>query len=93
MNTVDIEALLIKIIEQIQEMSGRAISLVTTSTVPHEALPDFDSLNGVEVTVELLDALKLETGFNNVFIDGDKALSVKEAAERLHNCIKPEHRK
>lgn len=87
MDNSDIEAVLIKAICSIQEDSGREAVVVKPSTRPLKDIPDFDSLNCVEVTVDALEALKIKAKFNNVLARDDRALTVSEAAERLAECI------
>jgi len=83
MTQSEIELMIIKAVCDIQEQSGREASDVTSETCPIEDLDDFDSLNGVEATVEIFDELQLELDFNNVFIDGDQVLTIAEAAKRI----------
>ena len=56
---------------------------MTEDTTPLEDLPDFDSLNGVEATVDVLEQLGLDVDFNNVFVKDGEALTIREAAVRL----------
>ena len=83
MTQSEIELLLIKTVCDIQEQSGREKVAVSSDTCPIEDLEDFDSLNGVEATVEIFDELQLELDFNNVFVNGDEALTIAEAAKRI----------
>jgi acyl carrier protein len=85
MNQTELEEILIEVVCRLQELSGREKVSVTSDTKPVLDMPGFDSLNGVEATVEVLDRLKLDLGFNDVFIaeDKNKALTIREAAARL----------
>jgi acyl carrier protein len=80
-----VEHALIKIVCDLQKLSGRDEVPVSASTRPISDMPGFDSLNGVEATVDILDQLKIEADFNNVFAEEDRSLTIKEAATRLCN--------
>lgn len=87
MTQTEVEKLLIDAICAVQELSGRAPTQVSRDTCPLLEVPEFDSLNGVEVTVEALAGLNLgKVKFNNVLADGDKPLTVAQAAARLLEC-------
>jgi hypothetical protein len=89
MTQAEIEGLLIELISQIQQASGRPMADVSPDTCPLLDIEGFDSLNGVEVTVDVLDKLKLELEFNNVLVDKDKPLTIKAAAARLAKISAP----
>ena len=84
MTQLEIEILLIKSVTEIQEHSGRKSVEITSDMTPLEDLEDFDSLNGVEVTVDIFEKMQLDLEFNNVFLMDDKVLSIKEAAARIN---------
>lgn len=83
----EIEQMLIKIVCEIQTLSGRETVDVSNATRPVLDMPGFDSLNGVEATVEAIDKLQQDLKFNNVFVEDDKALTIHQAASRLLSCI------
>lgn len=83
MTQLEIEVLLIKTVADLQELSGRAPARITADSIPLEDLEDFDSLNGVEVTVDIFEQIELEIEFNNVFVMDDKPLSIRDAATRI----------
>lgn len=83
MTHTEIERVLIEVIYKIQELSGRETVHVDPQTRPVIDLPEFDSLNGVEVTVDLMDRLKVEFEFNNMLVEDGRALTISEAAGRL----------
>ena len=83
----EIETLLITLILEIQKASGRPLADLNPDSCPLLDVPGFDSLNGVEVTVDILDKLKLDLEFNNVLVDKDKPLTIKDAAARLVQCL------
>lgn len=88
MTQLEIEKMLIAVVTEIQRISGRDIVPMSGKTKPVLDVPGFDSLNGVEATVDALDRLNLDLGFNNVFVESDKALTIQQAAERLYDRIK-----
>lgn len=87
MTQIEAEQLLIELVKKIQLISGRPEAKIDGSTRPILDLPDFDSLNGVELTVEIADKIKFEPKFNNILAAEDKALSITEAAQRLLNYL------
>jgi hypothetical protein len=89
----EVEKMLIDVVCEIQNLSGRTAVPVSGLTCPILDVPGFDSLNGVEATIEAIDRLNQELDYNNVFVDNDKALTIREAATRLLGCIqkKPKH--
>lgn len=87
MTQAEMEIMIIEVVCKIQDLSGREKVAVTPWTRPVTDVPGFDSLNGVEATVDMLDRLKLELEFNNVLVDDSKALTVAEAATRLLGCM------
>lgn len=83
----EIEQMLIAVVCDIQRLSGREAVPVSVATCPIYDMPGFDSLNGVEATVDALGRLGLDLEFNNVFVEQDKALTIQQAAARLFGCI------
>lgn len=83
MNLEDIEKLLIDVTCSLQEMSGREVVNLTSESSPLLDMPGFDSLNGVEATVDALSRLDLELDVINIFADDNKALTIREAANRI----------
>lgn len=92
MDQREIEQILINVVCELQALSGRSPVPVSGSTRPVLDVPGFDSLNGVEATVEAIDRFQHELEFNNVFVENDKALSIQQAANRLLNCLKVKSR-
>ncbi len=74
-----------EVLAEIQASSGREPVAITGQTCPIGDLPDFDSLNGVEATVELADRLGVEIPGVNVFVNekGTKALRVSEITDNI----------
>ena len=80
------EAAVIGAIAEIQEMSGWERLDISGKTIPICDVPGFDSLNGLEATVEIAAHLKMEIpNETSIFTNeaGDRALSVCEIAGRL----------
>lgn len=87
MNKGEIELILMDAVKKIQEASGREVVAMKTSMRPVLDMPGFDSLNGVEATVEALSRLNLQLQFNNAFVEDARALTIGEAADRLMGCL------
>ncbi len=87
MTQAEIERMLIEVVCQIQEISGREGVDVTSDTRPVLDMPGFDSLNGVESTIELSGRINKDVPFNNIFVEESKALSIRQAGTRLLACI------
>ena len=87
MNKKEMEQLLIDAVRKIQEASGREVVAMGPAMRPVLDMPGFDSLNGVEATVEVLSRLNLQLEFNNAFVEDARALTIGEAAERLMGCL------
>ncbi len=86
MTRKQVEAAVIGAIAEIQEMSGRECLNIDAKTIPICDVPGFDSLNGLEATVEIAGRLKMEIpNETNIFTNeaGDRALSVCEIGDRL----------
>lgn len=87
MNQAEIEKMLIEIVCDLQELSGRERVEISPETRPLEDIPGFDSLNCVEATIDAIDRLDKNLDFNNVFFDDNQALTIQQAATRLLSCI------
>ncbi len=83
MKLEDLESLLIEVASNLQKMSGRETVSLTAESSPLLDMPGFDSLNGVEATVDVLSKLDLELDVINIFADDNKALTIREAAIRI----------
>lgn len=83
MKAADLQQMLIDIVQEIQTISGRESANLEEHTRPLDEVPGFDSLNGVEATIEALHRMNLDADFNNVFIADGKSLTFGEAAARL----------
>ena len=83
MTKEDVLKSIVEVLSFVQDMSGRMPVNITPKTCPIGDLEQFDSLNGVEATVELSTRLGIELRGPNVFVndEGTKALSVSEIAD------------
>jgi acyl carrier protein len=72
---------------EIQEQSGRPLPEVCCDTLcPIGDLDGFDSINAVEVTVQLTEKLGCDID-GNPFVKGRRALKVEEVAKCLHQLV------
>jgi acyl carrier protein len=83
MTQSELEILLIEAVNEIQKESGREVMRIDAETKPLSDVPGFTSLNAVEATLYVEERLGTELDFSNVFHDGLKELSIREAAERI----------
>ena len=76
---------IVDVLSFVQSMSGRKPVNIAPNTCPIGDLEQFDSLNGVEATVELSTRLGIELPGSNAFVNGDgtKALTVSEIADAI----------
>lgn len=87
MNQTQIEEMLINIVCNLQDLSGREKVEVSAKTSPIEDVPGFDSLNCVEATIEATERLNRNLNFDDVFFDDNKALTIQQAAARIMSNI------
>lgn len=80
----DIERLLCEAIREVQAASGRSCPPLTGETVPIEGVDGFDSLNSIEVGVEVGAILGDAVG-EHPLVDPDtgRASTIREAADRI----------
>lgn len=78
-----IRNLLLKAISDIQHQSGRPEVTLDDDVLPFTDLEGFDSLNGEEVTIMLLDDLAFEENLNPFVRDDGKELTIGQIADRL----------
>lgn len=78
-----------EVLTELQSISGRKLVPISGTTCPIGDLDGFDSLNGVEATVELSDRLGIDLPSVNGFVNeqGTKALTVSEIADRICKLI------
>ena len=90
MEKQEIISQVVQTVVRVQQVSGRPSADIGASTRPVGGVEGFDSLNGVEATVMLSEALEFELPHDyNPFIsaDGKRALSVGEIADTLSTYI------
>jgi acyl carrier protein len=87
MTKADVEKVIVDVLSHIQQLSGRGVAKITASTCPIGDLEQFDSLSGVEATVELSSRLGFELPGVNAFVNqqGTRALNVGEVADGICN--------
>ena len=87
MTIEEIQEIVLEVVCGIQEQSGRPLPEVVCGTLrPIGDFEGFDSLNSVEVTVQLTEKLGCEID-GNPFVNGRRALKVDEVAKRLHQVV------
>jgi acyl carrier protein len=87
MTIEEIQKIVLEVVCGIQEQSGRPLPEVVCGTLrPIGDFEGFDSLNSVEVTVQLTEKLGCEID-GNPFVNGRRALKVDEVAKRLHQVV------
>ena len=89
MNRDEVVNVLLDVLSTIQQNSGRNCVSINENMCPIGNLDGFDSLNGVEATVELVDRLGVEISGVSIFVNesGTNALSVSQVVERLSAAI------
>jgi acyl carrier protein len=92
MDKQQIQQVLIEVLTEIQTNSGQPAIEIDEDTSPIGDLPGFDSLTGIEATVELTHRLGHQIGQENIFVSaqGTRALPIREIAERLYRITNPE---
>jgi len=84
MNREKLTELIIQILVQIQDISGREVPPdMGSRTKPIGGLQGFDSLNGLELTMMLPDEIEWEERNLCVSNDGKRALNIGEIVDRL----------
>ncbi len=87
MDLEQIKKIVLATICEIQEQSGRPLPEVCCDTLrPIGDFDGFDSLNAVEVTVQLTEKLGCEID-GNPFVKGRRALKVEEVAKNLQQLV------
>jgi acyl carrier protein len=87
MTIEQIQEVVLAAVCEIQKQSGRPLPEVCCDTLrPIGDLEGFESINAVEVTVQLAEKLGCEID-GNPFVKGHHALKVKEVARCLHQLV------
>jgi acyl carrier protein len=85
-----LQQIICEVLVEIQTQSGREVSRVDGRTCPIGDLHGFDSLSGLEATVELSQRLGCEIPEDvNLLVNekGTRALRVEEVAKRLEAML------
>ena len=90
MSKEQIQAALVAVLKQVQELSGRAWNALKPTDKPIGSLAGFDSLCSIEATVMVEQKLGVALGANSVFVsdDGKRALSIEEITQRVHGLLR-----
>ncbi len=85
MNRAEAVEAVVNVLASLQSISGRPAIEISERTCPIGDLEEFDSLNGVEATVELSDRLGVDLPGVNAFANesGTKALTVSDVADAI----------
>jgi len=92
MDKQQIQQVLIEVLTEIQTNSGQPAIEIDEDTCPISDLPGFDSLTGIEATVELTHRLGHQMTYENIFVNSKwtRALRIREIADRLYGMLNPE---
>ncbi|MFA6312595.1 MAG: hypothetical protein WCV99_08285 [Sterolibacterium sp.] len=84
MSLETVQQMVIEVLGDIQTISGRDLIPMSGSTCAIGELPGFDSLNGIEATLEISARLGYDLEVDNLLVDesGNRALTIREIAER-----------
>ncbi len=88
MDRNEVRELLVRAIAEIQLQSGRPVDTLDDEMRPISDLDGFDSLNGEEVTVMLLEELVFEEELNPFEGDDGAELTIGQIADRLATVSK-----
>lgn len=89
MTTDQIESKVLAVLREVQELSGRAWVDLSPSSQPIGDLDGFDSLIAIEATVLIEERVGCRCDKNSLFVtvDGTRALTVREVADRISALI------
>lgn len=84
MSLETVQQIVIDVLVEIQAISGRELIPISGSTSALSELPGFDSLNGIEATLEISTRLGYAFEVDNLLIDetGHRVLTIREIAQR-----------
>jgi len=90
MSIESIEQEVIKVIQTIQTISGREFMEINGATVVIGDVVGFDSLNGIEATLELSEKFNHDFAAINLMVDDKNMcpLTVREIAEKIYMEVK-----
>jgi acyl carrier protein len=80
-----VQQAIIEVLTEIQTISGREVVPMSGATCAIGDLPGFDSLNGIEATLEISTKLGYDFPVDNLLIDdaAARALTIGEIAQRV----------
>ena len=92
MNKAEIAALVVAVLKEVQETSGREWTKLEGDAAPIGALDGFDSLSGMEATTLIEQKLKDLTGLDSLgdeslFVTNDKALTLDEVCDKISAAL------
>ncbi len=92
MRREEIEGLVLAVLQDVQETSGKSWMGLSRNATPIGALDGFDSLTALEATVLIEERLKTSAGVQThddecLFIEGNRALSLKEVCDRIEALL------
>ena len=91
MSPAQIKQIVIEVLTQIQELSGRDVPEITDQTQPIGDLPGFDSLSAEEATIALSDRLGHQIEGNPFFPEGKgRPPKVSQIVRRLVRLLADE---
>ena len=78
---------LIRAIKIVQKESGRPWQEIDSDTTPFGGVLGFDSLNGLEVAVDLSESLDCELQVENLFFsrEENRALTIAEISDNIYS--------
>lgn len=85
MTESDARALIVSVLKEVQEISGREWQPIDPKERPIGVLDGFDSLSAVEVTVMIEERLGCKLPLKTLFVsdDGKRALTLGEVSDRV----------
>lgn len=88
MEKMKIAALVVSVLKEVQETSGREWTNLATDSPPIGTLDGFDSLAGMEATALIEEKLRALTGLDSlgdesVFAADDRALTLDEVCDKI----------
>jgi len=85
----DIEANVITVLKEVQQLSGRTWSDLNPSSKPIGELDGFDSLASIEATAVIEGKLGCKIEQNSLFLseDSTRALTIRQICERLAKLL------
>lgn len=87
----ELEPVVIEVLKEVQDLSGRPWTDLDPRSRPIEQLDGFDSLASIEATALLETKLGCRIPQDSIFIsdDGARALSIHQICQRLAKLLSP----